>query len=266
MREWQRTGIAAAAVVAALVFVAPRFARADPPTAVDPRAARALHTMGKYLRDLKTFEVRAEVTDEDVLADGEKIQRGREVRVLASRPGRLRVEVASDRHQRLFLYDGKTFTLVAERLDYYATIPAPDSIRKLIDQLEASYGIKTPLVDLFRWGESDVEGLTSAIDVGPSVIDGTTCEQYAFRQKDIDWQVWIQKGEFPLPRKLVITSKTDPARPQHTAVYTWNLAPSFNEAAFSFEPAAGIHRVELAKAVGAVPGRKKKSERLGGAR
>ena len=56
------------------------------------------------------------------------------------------------------------------------------------------------------------------------------------------------EGRFPLPRKLIITETTDEARPQYTAVYTWNLAPSFNEAAFVFEPPPGAQRVSLADA------------------
>jgi len=91
------------------------------------------------------------------------------------------------------------------------------------------------------------------MDAGPSVVAGTTCEQYAFRQNGIDWQVWIQKGDHPLPRKLVITTTSDAARPQHTAVYAWNLAPSFNEAAFVFDPPPGAERVALAKGAAAAP-------------
>ncbi len=83
--------------------------------------------------------------------------------------------------------------------------------------------------------------------VGPSVAGGATCDQYAFRQDDVDYQVWIQKGEFPLPRKLVITTKSDEARPQHTAAFTWNLAPSFNDGAFALDPPAGAQRVVLAE-------------------
>jgi len=89
------------------------------------------------------------------------------------------------------------------------------------------------------------------MDVGPSAVEGVTCQHYAFRQADIDWQIWIQKGEHPLPRRLVITTKTDEARPQHTAEYTWNLAPSFNDAAFVFDPPEGAGKVVLAKAAAA---------------
>ena len=92
---------------------------------------------------------------------------------------------------------------------------------------------------------------TAAADLGPASVTGVTCQQYAFRQADIDWQIWIQKGEHPLPRRLVITTKTDEARPQHTAEYTWNLAPSFNDAAFTFDPPEGAGKVVLAKAAAA---------------
>ena len=50
-------------------------------------------------------------------------------------------------------------------------------------------------------------------------------------------------GDYPLPRKLVLTTLTDEARPQYVATFTWNLAPSFNEAAFSVVPPKDFGRV-----------------------
>jgi hypothetical protein len=68
---------------------------------------------------------------------------------------------------------------------------------------------------------------------------------YAFRQPGLDWQVWIQRGDFPLPRKILLTTTSDDARPQHTAVYTWNLAPSFNDEAFAFVPPSDFKRISF---------------------
>ena len=82
--------------------------------------------------------------------------------------------------------------------------------------------------------------------VGPSQIGGVTCGHYAFRQEGLDWQVWIQLGDYPLPRKLVLTTLTDEARPEYVATYTWNLAPSYNDEGFTFTPPAGAGRVVLA--------------------
>jgi hypothetical protein len=215
--------------------------------AVDPAALAALDRMGAYLRTLTAIQVEAATTNEDVLEDGQKIQYTGVANLLARKPDRLRLEDTNDRYQRLYLYDGKSFTLYGKRLNFYATIPAPPTIAELLNMLETNYAISAPLADLFRWGSPgwSNERIKAAMDIGPSVVEGTTCEQYAFRQDTIDWQVWIQKGDYPLPRRLVITTKTDEARPQFTAVYRWNLAPSFNDAAFTFDPPAGAGRVVM---------------------
>jgi len=79
-------------------------------------------------------------------------------------------------------------------------------------------------------------------------VGGTTCEQHAFRQRGLDWQIWIQRGDYPLPRKVVLTTTTDEARPEYTAVYTWNLAPSYDASAFTFFPPSGAHRITIEEA------------------
>ena len=219
------------------------------PTVIEPEATAALERMRTYLRALKTFQVQSEVTSEEVLADGQKVQFASAVRMLAQRPNHLLVEMTSDRLDRRFFYDGKTFTLWAPRTSYYATVAAPATIIELVDVLDERYDIEMPLADLVRWGgaRDSTGAITAAMDVGPSVVDGTTCEQYLFRQAGLDWQIWLQNGEFPLPRKLVITTTTDEARPQYTATYTWNLAPSLNDAAFTFVPPAGARKIVVAE-------------------
>ena len=235
--------------LAVILVGAATAAPAQESAAIDPAAMTALRSMGTYLRTLKAFQVESATTDEDVLDDGQRIQYAGVTNILARMPNGLRAEVKSDRHERMFLYDGKSFTLLARRMNYYATIPAPPAIGQLADMLDEKYAFTIPLEDLFRWGAPgwNESQITGSMDVGPSDVSGTTCEQYAFRQADIDWQIWIQRGDFPLPRKLVITTKTDDARPQHTATFTWNLAPSFNDAAFVFDPPADAHRIVLAE-------------------
>jgi hypothetical protein len=214
-------------------------AQATPPnSAIDPDAITALNDMGAYLRGLKEYQVKARVTSDDVLTDGQRIQYTSATDMLVRNPDRLLANVVNDRIERTFLYDGKSFTLWAPRVSYYATVDAPATIRELLTRLDEKYEIEMPFVDLFLWGtpKSSVADIKAATDIGPSVVENITCEQYAFRQDGLDWQIWIQKGSHPLPLKLVLTTLTDEARPQHMVVYTWNLAPSFNDAAFVFVP------------------------------
>jgi hypothetical protein len=215
---------------------------------IDPDAVAALEKMGAYLRTLAAFQVRAVVTSENVLLDGQKVQLGNVADLVARKPDGLRLDVTSDREQRLFLFDGKTFTLFAPRSNYYASVAAPPTIGELATRLETAYGIDLPFVDLFRWGTpaASLSDITAATDIGPGTIDGVTCEHYAFRQNGLDWQIWIQEGDFALPRKLVITTLTDDARPQYVSVYTWNLAPSVDSSAFTFVPPKNAKKIKFA--------------------
>ena len=209
-----------------------------------------LDRMGAYLRSLKAFQVEASTTRDEVLDDGQLIQFDSHINLLARLPDRLRVEVNNPRRHQLFFYDGKTFTMWAMRVNYYATVSAPPTIGKLADKLEEQFGISVPLEDLFLWGtpQSSIGEIKAAAYVGPSEIQGVTCDHLAFRQEGLDWQVWVQQGDYPLPRKLVLTTLTDDARPQYSSVLNWNLAPSFNEAAFQFDPPEGAHKIIFAKA------------------
>jgi hypothetical protein len=216
-------------------------------SAIDPDAVDAVKKMSAYLRTLKSFQVTDEVTQDDVLEDGLIVQHDSKVDYLTARPNRLRVEVTADDKHRLYLYDGKNFTVWARLVNYYATVPAPPSIGELFEKAEEKYDIELPLYDLYNWGtkDDDINKIKTAVDVGPSSVGGVTCEHYAFHQEGVDWQVWIQLGEFPLPRRLVITTLTDDARPQHSDTLTWNLAPSFNDEAFAFDPPPDAKRVLL---------------------
>jgi hypothetical protein len=226
---------------------APPQAAAKEDSDVDPDAIDAVKKMAAYLHTLKSYQIIDDVTQDDVLEDGLIVQSTSKVDYLLARPNRMRVEVTSDEQHRLYLYDGKNFTVWGRLVNYYATVPAPPTIGELFEQVTDKYDIELPLYDLYNWGnkDEDISKIKTAVDIGPSAVNGVTCEHYAFHQEGVDWQIWIQLGEFPLPRKLVITTLTDDARPQHSDTLTWNLAPSFNDGAFDFNPPADAKRVIL---------------------
>ncbi len=232
---------------------------------IDPAAMTALDKMGTYLRTLTTFQVNAAQTTDEVMDNGQAIQSEQVVDLLAARPNRFRAEITSDTKDVFLLYDGKNFTVYGQLVNYYATVPAPPTIAELIGKIDEKYGIEMPLVDLFMWGSPQStasQAITSAIDIGPGSIEGTTCEQYAFRQQGLDWQIWIQLGDYPLPRKLILTTTDEEARPRFSQVLTWNLAPSFNDEAFMFDPPKDAQRIAIAETP-ASPSTEKKSEKGG---
>jgi hypothetical protein len=219
--------------------------------AVDPAATQALARMSEYLRTLRTFEVRARTTMDDVLIDTEqKIQFAGDGIYRIRRPNAFYLESNTDRRQRRFYYDGTTFTIYSPRMNVYAQRPAPATIREMVTEMEERYQIPVPLADLFYWGAEGepAESFELASNIGFARINGQDADHYAFRRGDIDWQIWIARGDRPLPLKVVITTRSDPAQPQFTSELTWNTNASFSPATFAFNAPDGVHEIQIAEA------------------
>jgi hypothetical protein len=203
--------------------------------------------MGAFLKAQQSFTVKTKTETDFVADNGQLLRRGARGEVQARRPNRLHAKIVSDRKEREFFYDGDTFTIFSPKLGYYSRVEAPPTIGGLADELETRFGLALPLVDLFRWGapHPDFSAITSAKYVGTATIDGTLTDQYAFRQQGVDWQIWIQRGAQPLPRKLVLTTTDDPARPEHEIEMSWQLNTRPDDATFAFVPPEGSHLIAI---------------------
>ena len=218
---------------------------------IDPKAMAALKNMGGYLRTLQDFTIKGEGTREEVLSNGEKIQFGGTIDYAVKRPDRMKVVMNTDRKERTIYYDGKTMTIYAPRMKYYATVPAPPTIGAMLDSARYRYSLDMPVVDLFLWGtpRDGTKDITAAKYIGPAKINGVVTDQYAFRQKDVDWQLWVEPGDKPLPRKLVITTKTEPERPEYAITLDWNLSPNLDDKMFTFEPPKDAKKIDMLAAL-----------------
>jgi hypothetical protein len=193
------------------------------------------------------FSVHADTALDEVTEDGMKLQFGGTLTASVRRPDGLVLAVDTDRKHRRLYYDGKTLTVYAPRDGYYATVDAPPTIGEMADAVSRKYGVEMPLVDLFSWGAdpSSEEAVDEAAIIGPAKIGGVLCDHVAVRQDDVDWQVWIQRGDHPLPRKIVITTKSEPEEPQYSAILTWDTEAKFGSSTFHFSPPNGVHKIDL---------------------
>jgi hypothetical protein len=221
---------------------------------VDPNAVAALRRMSDYLTKLNSFRLTADSSLDVVTVDDQKVQLDAVVKYKARRPNGIMIDFQNDQKSRQFFYNGKTFTIYAPKLGFYATVPAPPTNKEFLKAVYEKTGVSLPLEDLFRWNDgddSDIQKLTSAFSVGTATIDGVSTDHWAFREKDFDWELWIQRGDQPLPRKIVIIDRTDESRPGYTARLTWDLNPTLTDADFAFTPgpdAKQIHIVQLEEA------------------
>jgi hypothetical protein len=221
--------------------------QAEAPAVRDVQTIAALEKMGAALRKLQSFEVRVDTTEERVLTTGQKIQYGGYAEIKGQLPDRLRIDRINDRQERNLYFDGSSLTIYSPRNGFYGSAPATGTIRQAAAKVADTYDIETPLADLFAWGEDPAVAakVTSAFYVGAETVGGIACDQYAVRQPEVDWQVWIrQKGE-KLPCKVVITSTSDPSMPQYSAVYGWVPQKTHAANVFKFVPPKGSRKIPL---------------------
>jgi hypothetical protein len=68
----------------------------------------------------------------------------------------------------------------------------------------------------------------------------------AFSQELVDWQIWIEDGPQPVPRKFVITYKDEEGWPQYSARFTrWDFQPQHSEHYFRFHPPTGADKIDI---------------------
>ena len=246
------TGAAGAQQPAAPAKDAAAPAAAPVATAViNDKAVERLNAMGAHLRSLKAFTVNADVTVEEVLDSGQKVENALTVEIAARMPDKLRVTTTSAERSRKIYYDGKSVTIFGEKLGYYGSFPAPATIAQTVDVAAKKYGLEVPLADLFLMGTDkfDTKSITEAIYVGPQMIGGVLCDQLAFRQPGVDWQICIERGKAPLPRKLVVTGTDgDAAQPVRRSILTWKAGSAPEAAAFTFVPPKGATRIAVKEA------------------
>jgi hypothetical protein len=216
---------------------------------VDPQAVDALNKMGAYLRTLKTFEIKAVTTDERVLDNDQKVQFTGTADYKVRRPNGFQITVADDRKVRQFYYDGKSLTVFSPRMGFYASVAAPGTIRETLKAAYDKFGIELPLEDIFRWGTSDDHhtDLTSGLVIGYATVNGLAADQYAFREEGVDWQIWIARGDKPMPLKAVITTTDDDAQPQFSAVLSWTTNANFGNDTFAFKAPANAKPIKIAQ-------------------
>lgn len=83
--------------------------------------------------------------------------------------------------------------------------------------------------------------------VGLHKVDVHECHHLAFEQDEIDWQIWIDAGDNPVPRKLVITYTTLPSHPQYIMTLIGSISfdtmPIPN--AFDFTAPVGAEKIDF---------------------
>ncbi|HWY85735.1 MAG TPA: DUF2092 domain-containing protein, partial [Gemmataceae bacterium] len=215
---------------------------------IEPKADQYLKAMSSYLAGLKTYSFQVEEFFDEVQDDGQKIQFSNQRHLSVSRPNKTFGEDEGDTANSLFYYDGKTATVFDRGQKTYATEKVPGTIDAMLDDLHDRFDTHQTLADFLFADPYKMftEHVQSGTYVGLHHVGKVKCHHLAFRQRILDWQIWIDAGDQPLPRKLVITFKRQVDQPQYTAlIHRWDVNPKLSDDLFKFQPPAGVRKVDF---------------------
>lgn len=215
--------------------------------AIDPEANKILLAMTDNLKALPALSADYDSDHEIVTLEGQKIQYSASGSIALDRARGFKVTRKGPFADAELIFDGKTISLYGKGMNVYAQLESPGtSVEEAVEELRASTGLDAPGADLLASDPYAVltDGVTEGTVVGSAFIGGIECDQLAFRTDAVDWQIWISKGDKPLPLKYVITTKWVTGAPQYSLRLTNWKSDGIDPAQFTFTPPADAKKVE----------------------
>jgi hypothetical protein len=251
--------VASALIVGVLTFGTQAWAEVVVPSApaataappeVEPEVVEELRRTAVLLANATKFSFRAEIGYDAVQRSGQKIEFGATRRTRVRRPDHVFMEAEQrDGSRKRLFFDGRTLSFFDVGKDAYATAPKTGDIDAAIDYLVDELGTPFPLSDLLRsdFAERVTSGLVSARFAGEETLAGIRCDHLSLRKKEVDAQLWIERGDRPLIRRVVLTYRDAPGQPQFWAnLSDWSFKPDVSEARFAFRPPQGAEKIPFA--------------------
>jgi len=242
-------GISAALLALMLGLFTPTGARAD-----EADAKRILKAMSDYMAAETSISFEFDATLEVVTNEEQKLALASSGTLVLKRPDKIRVTRAGGFADVEMSFDGKTLTLLGKNLNLYTQLEVPGTIDHLVDELKDTYHRPLPAADLLLSNAYDelMRDVVDVKDLGSGVIGGIECDYLAFRNNDVDWQIWIAHGKRPYPVRYVITSKHLGSMPQYTIqVRDWKTGSEVAATDFGFKNPSNAAKVELKDLKGA---------------
>lgn len=247
-------------IIAGLVCAGTVFAAAnedDEESSIDPQAMTVLMKMADFLAKAKSFSVTVDGAYDAVQEDGRKLEYGGVRKVLVDRPNRMRQDIEQrDGGKSVFIFNGKEIYAFNAKNNVYGTVEKPGSIDAAVKFFTDDLGMRLPLAQLYSVNlPKYVKDKVRVLDlVGTAMIDGVSCDHLSARMDNADVQLWIDRGQNPVPRRIIVTYRNAPDKPQFRAqLKDWNFAPSISDSLFTFTPPEGAERIAFAAAKKTVP-------------
>jgi hypothetical protein len=222
--------------------------QAQPAKAQDIDPKQVVRQMCDYLKSLKEFSFKGEVTDDHTYSAGNKLQFAFGLEGYVKRPDMIRLNAKGDLQNKEFFYDGKAITIYDTVKKVYATAAMPPTIDEALAKANSDYGIRLIVAELAKTNlfEEITKGVKDEVYVDEGTVFGVKCQHVAFDKGKTEVQLWVEDSDKPVLRKAVLTYKDVDFSPQWTLYLTeWNVSPQLADNLFAFSPPQGAEKIDF---------------------
>jgi len=222
--------------------------QAEPAKGPEVEPKQVLQQMCDYLKALKEFSFKGEVTDDHTYSAGNKLQFAFGLEGYVKRPDKIRFNAKGDLQNKEVFFDGKAFTIYDTVKKVYATGAMPPTIDEALAKLNTDYGIRLIPAQLAKTNlfEEITEGVKDQVYVDEGTVFGVKCHHVAFDKGKAVVQLWVEASDKPVLRKVVVTYKEVEFSPQWTLYLTeWNVSPQLADNLFAFSPPQGAEKIDF---------------------
>ena len=216
----------------------------------DAKAIEVLNSMSTYTASIDRFAIKGMGFADARLGGGLIIANSTEVSVSVDRPGSMHISSFDGMQRRELFFDDGTLTVFSSENKYYAQASIPKNLDAALAFVLEELDVEVPLIDLiYRDASSHLVGSQKTVLylTDKARIDGTDCHQLAIRGPETDIQLWVEEGDRPLPRRIMITSKWEGGSPRFTANLVWDSMPGFEPDTFVFKAPEGSSNIGFLK-------------------
>ena len=238
-----------------------RFVVVEPPESPSsPNPIRHVREMSDYLAALGSISMTCSVALHEPSTVKKATAAPLQITLHRMRPDKLRADVASDPDTAGFRYAGSRASIFNLASGMYATAEEIDSLDAALSLLAELLNVPEVVVGLL--GDDAFEALVTktrtndARYLGREDLDNRLCHHLAFQSPTGYWELWLELGDPPLPRRLLVGT----AQGQDEARYllqirSWEVSAEFTEDFFVYEPSADMK--QAMGPTGILPGAKK---------
>ena len=213
-------------------------------------AKTILQKMSNYLSSADQFSFHAVMTEDRVFNKDYSIHGEVRSEIAIRRPDKVFADIKSDYNHKMFWYDGSRITLLTVPANYYATAEASGSIEEMTNFVSDNFGVHIPLATLAFENSFEMltDGVIDGYYTGLHSVGGVSCHHLLFIDEDAEWQIWIEEGQNPVPRKYSVKYKLDDRDYVFVAlIKNWQFNEFAPDEIFNFIPPPEAGEIEFVK-------------------